>query len=1022
MEPKPATSEQARDAGALSGERRQVTALFYDIVGSTELLGRLDPEDFGRMQRALHEEASAAIRTHRGHLDRIQGDGGCAYFGLPESSEDAAESAVESALEIVRQCERLAEQGKSILQIRIGVATGLVVVAEVENNALPTRSEIIGLTPALAARIQSEAQPNSVVVAESTYRLTRGVFEFEFVGTRNLKGFGDSVEVWRPLRARRQGDRFTTHRRPDSPLIGRSRELALCREIAERAFAGEGQVIFVHGEAGIGKSRLVAELRATLRNRYSDITTYQCHPRGNTRPLHPFLDRLQQDVDARAAPSSGILKELIQDHLRARGRRLEEPDLQSLAFLVAGESGVQADTLWSVGLSAEEIRTRALGAILNMLLSAPDSFPRIIIVEDFHWADTLTQTVLSGLPQRIASRPCLIVVTSRDAPTADVASHGNVASIALSRLGATEIGELIVSIWDGPPPSRLATFAFDKSDGVPLFAEELTYLIKDRFFAREAFPADWEAAMREGGVLTLQDLVGARLAGLGPLRRIAQVASVIGREFALDLLERIINPDQIPSPLAEALETLIEAGIFHRPQAEGGSLYRFRHVLIQEAAYESLLKSNRRELHGRIVRLVTEGAVAGLSDETISWHFAQAARPLEAARHAILAAEACVARSAVHEADRLLDFAQAQLSQCDAAQTEELLLQLLAVRGPVAAALLGRGSDTTRAIYQQGVAICAGRKNQDRAKWFPLYWGWWFTAPDYETQRTRSDILLRDLEGSADPEVRLQSLHCAWATNIDAGLHAVCLKCVEEGLRLYDEERALHSRGRYGGHDAKVCALGERAFSLWFFGDEVAAAESMDAAMRWADSIDHLNSTLHALEFAIELNRYRDDYAGVVAVADRIMDLGQAMPSVLTKATLFRSWAQAMSGDVAAALDEFEAAFARQREIGTYEGIPIYDGMRAEIFERAGRHEDAVAVLDEAIVASTRSGQVYWLAELYRQRAVLRHASGHRDEDVAADLRRAAEIAAAQQATALSSRVLAEFERLGLPRPSSSRS
>ena len=168
-----------------------------------------------------------------------------------------------------------------------------------------------------------------------------------------------------------------------------------------------------------------------------------------------------------------------------------------------------------------------------------------------------------------------------------------------------------------------------------------------------------------------------------------------------------------------------------------------------------------------------------------------------------------------------------------------MLLQLLTARGPVAAALFGRGSEQARAVYERGVALCLGRDDQDRAKWFPLYWGWWFTAPDYETQQERSEILVRDLEGTADPEVRLQSLHCAWATNFDAGRHAYNLSCVEQGLALYDEERARRSRGRYGGHDAKVCALGERALSLWFMGEDAASAKSIDAAIRWAEHIDH---------------------------------------------------------------------------------------------------------------------------------------------------------------------------------------
>jgi predicted ATPase len=593
-----------------------------------------------------------------------------------------------------------------------------------------------------------------------------------------------------------------------------------------------------------------------------------------------------------------------------------------------------------------------------------------------------------------------------------------VLSLPLSGLGADAVAQILESIWDTAPLPGLATFIYERSDGIPLFAEELALFLLERFRGHASNAKAWNEAMRERGISTLQDLVGARLASLGQLRRLAQTASVIGRDFSFALLSQIAGRSALPCSLEDSLQKLIRAGILRRGATGSSSTYRFRHVLIHEAAHESMLKADRRQLHARIVRLVTEGAVPALSDEIVAWHFEQAGQPLEAARYAIRAAEGCVARSAVHEADQLLDFARKQLDQCDAAMSgvEDLLLQLLAVRGPVAAALSGRGSAETRAIYEQGVALCAARGDQDRAKWFPLYWGWWFTAPDYETQRERSKILLRDLESSADPEVRLQSLHCAWATNFDAGLHSFCLKCVETGLTLYDEDRARRSRVRYGGHDAKVCAFGERALSLWFMGDTAGSADSMNAAMRWAEHINHLDSTLHALGYGVGLKRYQNDYLGVVELADRIATVGteHGLPGAITKAKLFRGWARALTGAVADGLTEFEEGFDLQRQIGTGENVSSYGGMQAEILERAGRFEEAFETLDRTIAASMRSGQVFWLAALHRTRALLRQALGHGREDVVADLRRALDVASEQGALALASRIRGDVERLGL--------
>jgi class 3 adenylate cyclase len=240
-------------AGSLSGERRQVTALFYDIVGSTALLHELDPEEFGVMQRTFHNEAATVIRNNSGYLEWIQGDGGCAFFGLPRPSEDAAEYAVASALEIVERCEQHFGSG---LKVRVGVATGMVVLAEASNPALPHQTEVIGITPALAARIQSEAAPNSVAVAEATYRLTNGVFEFEEIGRRELKGFGEPVALWRPIARRQRTDRFTASRRVSAPLVGRDDEIEVCRQRWTSARDGNGQFVFLHGDAGIGKCRV----------------------------------------------------------------------------------------------------------------------------------------------------------------------------------------------------------------------------------------------------------------------------------------------------------------------------------------------------------------------------------------------------------------------------------------------------------------------------------------------------------------------------------------------------------------------------------------------------------------------------------------------------------------------------------------------------------------------------------------------------------------------------------------------
>lgn len=995
----------------LSGERLQVTALFYDIVGSVELITRLDPELVATIQRSLHNEAISAIQKFGGTVQQLQGDGGCAYFGIPTPQEDAAECAVNAALDLIARCKRLQHGQGERLKVRIGIATSMVVVAATRGTSLPGQIEVIGIAPALAARIQADAAPNSVVVADPTYRLTRGAFEFERLGEHLPKGFSEPVGLWRATAHKPIADRFSASRRVHAPLIGREKELEFCRQ--HWALAGErkGRLVAIHGEAGIGKSRLVAELRNDM-SASVHVIVLQCKPRGDIRPLHPFLDHLEHELGAAAGGTE--LYARVHAYLRSQQLDVSEEGAEAIASLYRQHIGVPASV--DLGLAAEDNRVRSQNAMLRLLCGR--THPCLIVIEDFHWADSLTAAVVQRLPAAIGALPILAVVTVRDETGLDGIEGANVFSLPLSHLDADATSQLCQSIWGADAPNDLAAFVHERSDGVPLFAEQLTCLLMETSDKQtpSSSSIDWNQALPAGGILSLQDLVAARLSTLGPLRRLAQVAATIGREFDLDLLGLLVDSEALALPLEQAVRQLVRAGIFSAGSTEAEATYRFRHVLIQEAAYGSLLKAERRQLQAHIIQLVTTGAVPPLTDDLLAWHYEQAERPLDAARCAIRAAAGCIARSAMIEADRLLNFAQRQLEQMAPDIAHDLQLDLLSARGPVAAALFGRGSPQASAVYDQGVALCGTSAAQDRARWFPLYWGWWFTAPSYEAQRARSDIIVRDLETTADPEVRLQSLHCAWATNFDAGRHGYCLDCIKAGLALYNEHRARLGGFRYGGHDAKVCGLGERALALWFTGDEAGSAHAMKQALDWAERLAHPDSVFHALDYAVGLSRYRHDLHGAISVAERMRAIAEerVLPGGRAKAKLFGGWARALLGDEKQGLAEFNEGFALQRDIGTEENLPIYQDMEAELLAQAGEFDEALAIVDRAIAGSGQSGQVFWLPELHRRRSRLRHALGASAEEAAADLHRAIQLAESHAATALVARARADLGQLGL--------
>lgn len=1014
VEPVSEVHPSQKVVGAIAGERRQVTAVFYDIVGSTQLLQKLDPEDFAFLQRRLHSQAATIIRDNGGYFGNLQGDGGSAYFGLPVSSEDAAECAVSSAFELISQCQVLSRETDlgAALQIRVGIATGTVIVSDVEDQSLPARKEIIGIAPNLAARIQSEAEPNSVIVSDATYRLTRGAFEFQSIGTRQLKGFADAVALWKPTARRLQRDRFSSSHGTLTPLVGRADELDLCRRKWTEARDGRGQVLVMAGEAGIGKSRLAAELNQEVSRSGYGSQVFQCLPRGNSRPLHPFIDALRREIRRDTLGPPGLEPKELRAFLQASGAKVSEDAINAAAFLSGGSNAQDADQRAS-GLSVDEASSQAIDSIVEILIAWSSGKPLLIIIEDLHWADTFTRAMIAELPARIAKEPILAVLTTRQpADLADLFDNPDVPTIVLSGLGAQETPQLLEALWIGAPPPGLASFIHDRSEGVPLFAEELAGLFKERFGDGGSNPKDWNRALQESGVVSLKDILSARLSDLGKARRVAQVASVIGREFKADLLLRLLEEETTELSLNDALTQLRRSGIIRRHGDNNDAVYRFRHVLLQEAAYESLLKSDRRELHRRVAELVIQGTVSAPPDEVVAWHCGQAGRPLEAAFYAMRAAEACAVRSAPREAEQLLALTEGYIAECGAdAEVDEIALQLLAMRGPIAIAVSGKGSPEARAIYEEGVAICRQREVKDRERWFPLYWGWWYTSPDRTTKRIRSQVLINDLDQANDPEIRLQTLHCAWAANFHAGQHHLCMNCIDKGLKLYDPDRGRVSRIRYGGHDAKVCGLGERAQLLWLTGDADGANEGIRQALEWAESIDHLGSLCHALDNAILLSTYQRDVPKTLELARRLRDLADVhdFPEVRAKSRIFAGWALALQGSLAEGLREFEAGLQTQQAIGTDEDAPVYSSLWAELLVRMGRSEPARLVLSGAIEEAEATGNMVWLPELYRLRALTRESDELRASVL--DLERAAALAEGQGAATLAARARAELDR-----------
>jgi class 3 adenylate cyclase len=956
----------------LRGERRQLTALFYDIVGSTTLLHQLDPEDFQLLQNVIHTNASRIISRHGGIIDQMRGDGGVAYFGLPLPDEDAAESAILAALEIIERGRISGEAADDHIEIRIraGIATGLVVVGQ---NA-DSRYDFVGLTPALAERIQAIAVPNTVAVSDPTYRLTRGIFQFQPLGEAELKGFNQPQTLWRPLQQRPLADRFSKLRRPYGRFVGREDDLKAIVARWNHAQKGQGQVVELVGDAGIGKSRLTLELRRILGEEEARVHIFQCQPRGNSRPLHPFVDALRPKTRRRGANGTEVtpsdaseaatLDRLVADC---------SPDARQVLTFLLGEGRLDgAGAAQLSGISHEQFVEKAMAAVLEVLTGWCRKRPQIFIIEDLHWADTLTLSLLERLVADVRRMPILILLTSRHGIlTTDPEPH--VQRRTLSRLTSAEISSIVASMLKPlPVPSGFVSFVEEKSDGVPLYVEELVTFFRERL--ENSGELSWAAQLADAAIVTLEDLLAARLVSLGAARNLAQLAAVLGRDFSEDLLSRLTKLAMPTAVFRRDFSDLVAAGIIEQVDRSNSSRFRFRHVLLQEAAYNGLLKSRRRQLHKQVVDLVLANSELELPDEVMAWHCEQARYNRLAVEYAIRAGEACSVRSSVREADDLFNLAKRHLAALDASSdSSDMMLRLLSAHGPVAVALYGKGSPQARDTYEQGITICRDREVSDRDQWFPLYWGWWFTSPDNRTKRRRAQVIMSDLAASRSAEIRLQAFHCAWASNFHIANYNLCLKAIDDGLKLYDPDVARVSRTKYGDHDAKVCGCAERALALWLQGHEKAADESLDEALAWAHSIDHLGSQTHALDVAMTLRSYEQRVEDVLMFADRarVIADSNSLPVLVAKSRIFSGWAMAVSGKFERGFSEFEGGLATQRSIGSDEDLPFYLGMLSQMYEKRGELEKAHKTLDEAIREARGAANLFWLPELMRRRGVI---------------------------------------------------
>ncbi len=965
----------------IPGERRQLTVLFYDIVESTKLVDGDDPELLRAMLQKIHLAAAQIIEKHGGSLEQVMGDGGMAYFGFPEPSEDAAIQGVRAASALIAARAEIA----GAPSIRIGVATSIVVLPDSPEALRSGRLGAVGTAPNLAARLENAAEANTALVGQTTHSLTRRAFEYEPIDGLVLKGFPDVKRAWRIIAERDAPTRLQMIRSTSTPFVARTRESQRIADAWARAADGRGGAILVRGEAGIGKSRIASESAAAAKDRRTVLL--QCQPNTQGDALFAFISMFD----------------------RAYEEQSRDPELAAAAVRAADEVGALEE---DDSLSAENRREAIVACVATIIEDLSQNRPLLLLAEDLHWADEVTLAVMDHLARRAGDHAVLVIGTARADPI--LASVSEAFEILdLPPLSPASAHALIGAVASVPLTRSMRDWIVEKGDGNPLFLVELTSYVCDTLSTTGRFDDSTGAQ-----VDSLRDLLTFRLESAGPAKRSAQVASILGREYAFRLLTLLAAPRISLDQLEADLDQLCDLGI--EETFDGGETYAFHHALIRDVAYDSQLHSVRRALHARVVDLVDHnpGLAGSVAKVLLAEHCLNGGLVPRGLTLLTEVSEDAIRRSARHAPRAMLERVLAQAADlAEGPERNRIEIQAIVLLGPLVTLL--DGPRAAAPLYERGQALYFTMPVADRAPWFPILWGWWFTASDLIEQSRRSEVLIRDVPPETDPESRLQALHCAWATLFDAGEHIRSLSAVEDGLALYDKEIARKSRYQYG-HDARVCGLGERALSLWMQGRLNDSKSAILASENWADETGHLSSQLHALDIATQTAFFRMDIREIERILTKVASLSEAdaLPATRAKLDIFRGWIKARTGDAAQA-SIVTAGLERLKEFGVLEDTPIYADIAADVAWASGMSEQALGPLQEEIDHARRTRLIFWLPELLRRRAILASDAGL--SGAAANLDEGFALAIEQDAHHLALRNLATRVELGLSLPTEAR-
>ena len=1013
----PSAPEPRRPSSA--AERRQLTVMFCDLVGSTQLSGRLDPEDLREVIRAYQQTCAEVIARYEGHIAQYLGDGLLVYFGYPVAHEDNAQRAIHAGLGIVDALGALrtrveAEYG-AMLAVRIGVHTGAVVIGEMgggdrhENLAL-------GETPNIAARLEGLAVSNQVVISAATRRLVEGTFELADLGAHLLKGVVEPMPVYGVLRASAHESRFEALTMAGlTPLVGREEELGLVRRRWEQAKESEGQVALLCGEPGIGKSRLAQALREQIAQEPHVRLRYQCSPYYTQSALYPIIAQIERAAQLTRDDTADQKLDKL-EALLGQGTEQVETMAPLFAALLDIPPGERYPPL---SLTPQRLKERIIEALVEQLLGLARRQPVLFIWEDAHWSDPTSLEVLDVLIPRIAETRVLAVITYRPEFAPPWSGLAHVTTHTLNRMTRRQAARLVAGVTGGKTlPDDVLDQIIAKTDGVPLFVEELTKTVLEAGFLRDA--GDHYALDGPLPPLaipsTLHDSLMARLDRLSPVKDVAQTGACIGREFAYGLL-RAVSPLR-ESDLQEALDHLLASGLIWRQGPVSEATYVFKHALVQDAAYESLLRARRQQLHTEIARALEQQLpdVMGDAPELIAHHYTAAGLHDHATPYWRQAGDLALARMALPEAVSHLSTAlKLNVEAAPSTARDRQELEIRNALGAAYMALLG----WTAPNYEMTVtpAITLGKKLQDVRLLLPAIFGLWVIyscRAQFDEALKWVDEMLGATALDARSDLAIVGHMAATLTYHWMGDFAAARAHCEGVVDLYDDDahqRLVH----VVNHDPKCLSLAWASHFLWMLGYPEQAARASDMQVSLARQLGHAFNLGFSLTAGSGAYIYRREPDVVLARCGEGLALAQEQGLPVVESFTSQLWACEMrlfGGLPDEAYQMAQSALAWWRAGAAEVCTPYMKTIMGAARGYSGRLAEGLDLLDEALRDTEATGDKAYWAETHRLKGELLLDAAVDPEAAEACFRRALDIARSQQAKGWELRAAMSLARL----------